>query len=292
MRVLAVVCAVAGASVAQGAPDVDGAADPDGIERFPGSWIVAYSPPTTVRSYEFVTGRVDRSSRQRRLDASTRLASPELTRITYRAPDDTSLDEVIEHYDGLLAARGAEVAFACRARDCGRSTTWANDVFGVKELVAPDAAQFYIAAAQGDLRASIYVVQRGNRRVYAHVDLARVAQAARRDVAAALRGRGYWILEASAPRADGSFDAAALAALDAVGAELADEGFAALYVVCHLAAADDPDAATVRAASCAAMAAERLTAAGMDARSFGAGSLLPRPNAPPDRLELVIPQRR
>ncbi len=292
MKALACVWCFGLAGLAHAAPDMDGSVDPPGFERFPASWIVGYAAPTTVRGYEFVTGRVDRSGRQRRLDDSTRLPMAELVRVTYRAPDNAGLDEVIEHYVALLDGRGADVAFTCRARDCGRSTTWANDVFGVKELVAPDSSQFYMAASLGDIRASIYVVQRGNRRVYAHVDVARVQQAAQGGVAANLRGRGFAVLEDAAPRADGTFDAAALAALDAIGAELADAGGQSLFVVCHLAAADDPMAAVTRSTACAAAAAERLTAVGLDAQSFGAGPFVPRPNAPPDRLELVIPKRR
>jgi hypothetical protein len=112
-----------------------------------------------------------------------------------------------------------------------------------------------------------------------------------RDVMTVLRGRGYAVLDAAMPRPDGTFDAAALDALDAIGAELAGLGDP-LHIVCHLAAADDPGAAISRSVACAATAAERLAAAGARPQPFGAGPMLPRRNEPSDRLELVLPQRR
>ncbi|MYD85792.1 MAG: DUF4892 domain-containing protein, partial [Acidobacteria bacterium] len=201
------------------AEDLPGAADPPGLERFPGSWIVAYTPPAMLRSYEFVTGRVDRSGRTARVDDSMRLAA-EVVRVTYRAADGTRFDEVVEHYRNQILDRGADVVFTCEARDCGRSTSWANSVFGVKELVAPDSSQFYLAArspqpgsASGSPLAwnertliAVYVVQRGNRRIYAHVDLgtADAPPVATEDTALAgrLRQQGYAVVAGVVPALD------------------------------------------------------------------------------------------
>ena len=145
------------------AADVDGAEDPPVAVRFPGSTIVAFQPETRQRSYEFVTGRVDRSSRDLRVDRGERVPAT-LSRVTYLTPEGARFDDVAGHYRSIVAGLDAEVAFTCRGRDCGRSTVWANDVFGVKELVAPDAAQFYLAATTNEAVLAIYVVQRGNRR--------------------------------------------------------------------------------------------------------------------------------
>ena len=38
------------------APDIPGSADPGGMARFSGAWIIVYSPETEHRSYEFITG--------------------------------------------------------------------------------------------------------------------------------------------------------------------------------------------------------------------------------------------
>ena len=280
--------------VAAAVADVEGANDPDGLARFPGSWIVGYTPSETVRSYDFIIGRVDRSHRDVRFDASERL-TVQLVRATYRAPDGTRLDDVIDHYKAAVAELDARVAFVCRGRDCGRSTIWANNVFRVKELVAPNDAQFYLAATAGNMLASIYVVQRGNRRVYAHLDVARreggvaVGYGADDSLPAMLAQSGFAVLDGVTPDHRGALDAEDLQALDNVGGELAPWAGRSLYLVCHLGGIAEPAAALARSKVCAETAAERLRAEGIEAAGFGGGALLPRRNAPPDRVELVLP---
>ncbi len=283
---------------ARAATDVPGSRDPEGLERFPDSQIVAYTPSAETRNYEFITGRVDRISRAVRVDDSVRVAA-QLTRVSYRAPDRARLADVVDHYQRLIRARKARVAFTCHGRDCGRSTIWANDVFGVKELVAPDSAQFYLAAAMGadanpeqSVLTSIYVVQRGNRRIYAHVDVARTraptAVEPNRGITAELLRRGFAVLTDAAPDASGAVDGAGLAALDGVARELTALAGRAVYVVCHLGGFDNPENSMTRSQTCAETAATRLRAGGVNATGFGAGVLMPREGAPAERLELVI----
>ena len=241
--------------------------------------------------YEFVTGRVDRSQRDRRIDSSRRVAA-ELVRVTYRAPAGTRHQDVIAHYRSLVADLQGEIAFTCHGRDCGRSTVWANDVFGVKELVAPDSAQFYLAAAIGDGLLAIYVVQRGNRRVYAHVDMARVEATARHavqspGVADSLARQGYAVLADVVPDADGTLGAGALAALAGRAGQLAVAAERTLHVVCHLPGT--AAAALARSNRCAQQAAAALREAGVESVPFGAGPLLPRAGSPAARIELVLP---
>ena len=285
-RLAWLLAALAPATHGAPAPDVDGSRDVAGVARFPGSWIVAYQPPTEVRSYQFVIGRVDRSSRDLRVDRGVRKAA-ELTRVTYRCADGTRLDDVVDHYREQVAGLGGDVAFTCRGRDCGRSTVWANDVFRVKELVAPDAAQFYSAVELGDQLLSIYVVQRGNRRVYAHVDLARIEGANDDDIADKIARRGYAILPTVTPSPTGEVDAAAV---DAAASALLPLKGRALFVVCHIDG--DAETALEHSGTCAETAAQRLREAGFDASAFGAGPLLPRQGAPARRLELVVPTAR
>ena len=284
--------------VAWAAADWADAGDPPGLERFPGARIVAYEPSAPVRSYEFVTGRVDRIHRDVRIDDSLRLPA-DLLRITYRAPDGARLDDVVAHYRNEVGSQ-SRIAFTCRGRDCGRSTIWANDVFRVKELVAPDSAQFYLAAllgADGSGRsrlAAIYVVQRGNRRVYAHVDFARTAAEIQHDaagVAENLSQRGYAVLTDAAPDRDGVLAGDDLDALDALAGALTAFAGETLYVVCHLSGEPDAEQSLARSADCAERAAARLRAAGVEVAGFGGGALLPRRGAPLDRLELVLPRR-
>lgn len=271
---------------AAGAEDAQGDADPAALPRYPESRIVAFAPRAAARAYEFVTGRVDRRQRDRRVDSSRRVRG-QLLRVTYQAPAGTRLADVVAHYEALVAKRDADVAFSCHGRDCGRSTAWANDVFGVKELVAPDSAQFYLAAALPDGLAAVYVVQRGNRRVYAHLDWLEPDDAPAEDVAAALRQHGYAVLANVAPAADGTLDGAGLASLRALAGDLATFSGGGLHVVCHLPG--DPAVALAQARRCAEQAADALRQAGVEAAGFGAGPLLPRSGAAQARLELVAP---
>lgn len=277
---------------AHAAEDLAGAADPPGLERFPGSRIVAYTPPTMLRSYEFVTGRVDRSGRTARVDDSMRLAA-EVVRVTYRAADGTRFDEVVDHYRDQILDRHADVVFTCEARDCGRSTSWANSVFGVKELVAPDSSQFYLAARSDRTLLAVYVVQRGNRRVYAHIDLgttdASPVPATETGLVGQLRQQGFAVIADVAPALDGGLDAADLVAINAAAAQIAALGDETLYVVCHLDAGGT-EASMARSAGCAETVVERLRAVGITAFGFGGGPLLPRAGAPANRVELVMPR--
>ena len=275
------------AAPALAAEDVPGASDPPGIARFPGAWIVAYRGETPLRRYAFVTGRVDRSHRDMRMDRGERVAA-RLLQATYRLPDGTRLEDAVAHYVEAVQALGLPVAFTCRGRDCGRSTVWANDVFGVKELVAPDPAQFYLAASDGQTLLAIYVVQRGNRRVYAHVDRA-LREAPATEGAAALVARlrqdGFLVVPNVTPDAGGALPPPAVAALGELAERLAEE-VADVHVVCHIAG----PVAEAKPASerCGEQAAGVLAAAGIEATGYGAGPLLPRRGTPSRRLELVL----
>ena len=281
--------------------DAPGSTDPAGMTRFPGAWIVEYSPETSVRSYEFITGQVARIRREVRIDRSMRTAA-RLVRVTYRTPSGTRLDDVVEHYEAVVGDLDGQVDFTCAGQECGHSTLWANQVFGVRELAAPDAAQFYLAttidgsalelADGGAALVSIYVVQRPNRRVNAHVDFAIVAAGSSgslaEDVVKALNSQGFAVISTAVPNRSGELDEDALKALDDLAPALAP--FAdRLVVVCHLGSLDDPSLSRRLTEACAERGSERLGAAGVQAGAFGAGAFLPRDGASPDRLELVIP---
>ena len=95
------------------------------------------------------------------------------------------------------------------------------------------------------------------------------------------------MVAAAAPSPSGDLDEDALKALDDLAPVLGP--FAGrVVVVCHLASLDDPERSRRRTEACAGRGSERLRAAGVDARGFGAGAFLPREGESPDRLELVI----
>ncbi len=272
--------------------DLEGSGDPEGFDRFPGSWIVEYSPSTSLRAYEFVTGKVARIRREVRIEESMRVGA-DLVRVTYRMPDGTRLNDVVAHYESVVDDLGAQIEFNCRGLDCGLSTIWANQVFGVKELAASDAAQVYVAAVDtaASRLISIYMAQRPNRRVYAHVDVALTeglqAGLSADDVVEALESKGFAVLGGAAPDDAGSLDEADLQALDELAAALGEfEG--EVFVACHVGGSD-AERAVAQSQGCAEAAVARLKAGGVDAAGFGVGAFAPREGMSASRLELVAP---
>ena len=284
-------------AVAGAAADLSGAADLDGLPRFPRAWIVAYEREDDFAPREFVVSAVEKIRRELRIERKLRLEATVL-RVTYQVPVGTPLDEVVAHYQEAL---GPSALFTCRGRDCGRSNGWANQVFGQAILYGPEANQFYIAADRGGELVSAYVIERGNRRIYAHVEALRprelVVVAANVTLVEDLAGKGFVALEQVRPRRDGSIPQAGLAALDAVAPRLRTFERLTLYVVCHLYGPEDAGVLLTNSAACARTARERLQAgltgaAAPELVPFGAGPLLPRPNGAAARIELVLPHRQ
>jgi hypothetical protein len=147
--------------------DVIGSRDPLGIERFPRSWIVDYRREDTAAPREFVVGRVERSQREARVEDLLRVEGS-LESAIYRIPEGIPVAEVAAHFlDGLEGG----LLFRCSGRDCGRSNEWANRIFGKAILYGPDGNQQYLAwESQGRLT-SVYVIERGNKRIYANVQV-------------------------------------------------------------------------------------------------------------------------
>ena len=148
------------------ADDVAGSVDLEGLERFPRAWIVAFERNEEFAPREFVISAVEKIRRELRIEHKLRVEATKLG-ITYQMPAGTPLAEVIGHYQQAL---GPQALFSCRGRDCGRSNGWANQVFGQAVLYGPEANQFYIAADRGAGLVAVYVIERGNKRIYAHVE--------------------------------------------------------------------------------------------------------------------------
>ena len=278
------------------AADLPGASDLEGLERFPRAWIVAYSRDDDFAPREFVVSAVEKIRRELRIERKLRLDATAL-RITYQVPAGTPLDEVIAHYRRAL---GANALFSCRGRDCGRSNGWANQVFRQAILYGPEANQFYLAADRGGELVAVYVIERGNRRIYAHVEALQpreaVEVAANATLVEDLTAQGFAALEGVRPRRDGSIPDEGLATLGAVALRLGSFERLTLHVVCHLYGPEDTAALLRNSQSCARTAQSRLQAGLPGAAApvlvpFGAGPLLPRADGANARIELVLPHR-
>ncbi len=75
----------------------------------------------------------------------------------------------------VFAEQNATLVYSCEAMSCGSSNAWANERFGVKQLYGLDLSQFYQVWElyhRGTKQiAVVYLVQRGNKRVYFQQDI-------------------------------------------------------------------------------------------------------------------------
>lgn len=97
----------------------------------------------------------------------------QLWRRTWQLPRTTEARSFHQLLLDHWAGQGARLLFHCKERSCGSSNHWANQVFDVKQLYAPDDQQFYSALQWSDAKIdhfiALYSVERANRRRYSHL---------------------------------------------------------------------------------------------------------------------------
>ncbi len=292
---LALLAALPLASRAQ--TDVSGARDPDGIPRFPRSWVVSFEAQEHLAPREFIVSAVEKIRRELRIDEKLRVDATAL-RVTYQVPAGTPRDDVVGHYRRAL---GTDALFSCEGFDCGRSNAWASQVYGQAILYGPDRNQFYIAADRDGQLVSAYVIERGNRRIYAHIEVLQpehaVSATGNAKLTERLAGDGFAEVVGVRPRRDGTIPAEGVDVLRNVAPQLRIFERQTLYVVCHLYGPEAGAHLLERAGNCARVAADELgeALAADDAPvliPFAAGPLLPRAGGAASRIELVLPHRQ
>ncbi len=285
------------AAPSHGMEDLPGARDPEGIPRFPRAWVVFFEEEGDFQPREFVVSAVEKIRRELRIDQKLRVEATAL-RVTYRVPAGTPRADVVGYYRRLL---GADSLFSCEGRDCGRSNGWANLVFRQAVLYGPDGNQFYIAADRDGQLVSVYVIERGNRRIYAHVEVldpkGTVSASVNAKLTERLAGDGFSVIGGVRPRRDGTIPAEGVQMLRDIAPQLRIFERQSLYVVCHLYGPEAGGVLLERAGACARAAAEELergvaAAGGPELIPFGAGPLLPRTDGAASRIELVLPHRQ
>lgn len=269
-----------------------GSRDPLDLDRFPHAWIVAYERDTEMLPREFVVSRVDKTRRDVRAERKVRTEA-DLESVTYRMPPGTPPEEVVAHYRRLF---GGDSLFACDGRDCGRSNHWANYIFQQPILYGPDQNQSYIAVKHAGHLLGLYVIERGNKRVYAHLQVLRpaepVAVAVNQVVTERLAGNGYVVVEGATPLPNGALPAAARDILAGLAPDLSVFAGQRVYVVCHLYGSRPTEELLEASQTCSSAAAELLAEpGGPELVGFAAGPLLPRGPTATRRLELVLPHR-
>lgn len=126
-------------------------------------------------NYRFVLGALQRSGGEVVPEESERLRG-DVTRITYEISQEFNGEDVHKYYQEQIQQKSYVELFSCQGRACGSSNYWANDVFSNRILYGPERNQFYIAlntdSATEDLaHIALYIITRGNRRLYAHVEI-------------------------------------------------------------------------------------------------------------------------
>jgi hypothetical protein len=277
---------------AAAATDLPGSRDPLGLERFSHAWIVNYQRDDELLAREFIVSRLDKTRRDVRAERKVRTQA-RLESATYRIPDGVPRQEVIDYYQGLLVG---DSLFSCQGRDCGRSNHWANYIFKQAILFGPDNNQFYMAVNHGGQLVGVYVVERGNKRVYAHLVVfepaAPVAIAVNQILTEHLAGDGYAVIDGVTPLPNGQLQVAAEEALKELADRLAIFAGQRIYVVCHLYGSSATTELLAASERCSRAAAALLeTPGGPELLAFAAGPLLPRAAGSVSRIELVLPHR-
>lgn len=153
-------------------PDVADSRDPELIERYPRSWIVEFSEQR-AEEYLLVLGRLKKVNHVVVPEKSHRVVA-DFTRTTYKVPNGHEPEQVFDWIESQIASRTRELLFQCHGRACGASNEWANRIFRIAVLYGPDREQSYLLARvrNGERQKFLvaYVIQRGNKRVYAHID--------------------------------------------------------------------------------------------------------------------------
>ena len=218
---------------------------------------------------------------------------------TYRMPSDLKRSDTTDWFKQQIVSLGGEIEFECEQRDCGRATIWASDIFGERVLSASDVNQNYLAVALDKDDAQhllmIYVVERSNRRVYAHVveilPNERVAFDAPVDVSSELLRRGTVRLPNVVPDSQGAISTEALESLRTLAEtelqEFADEE---IYVVCHVNGPNAAEELLEYSRSCSEQIQKIFEEQGLNVVPFGTGPLSPIEQTPVSRVELVIPR--
>ena len=161
-------------SVAQPLPAFNEVRDHGAVARFPESQTISIDTLEN-NNYRLVVGSLQRVNGQVVPEKSERLRG-RLTKITYEISPQYNHDEVLNFFLEQFEQSQYEQLFRCNGRSCGSSNYWANDVFSDRILYGPERNQFYMVmdasnASSYPTYVSIYIITRGNRRLYAHVEV-------------------------------------------------------------------------------------------------------------------------
>lgn len=98
----------------------------------------------------------------------------DVRRLTYELKRPYTLRSAWDRVQQYFSKRGDQLIFECTGLSCGSSNAWANEHFAVKQLYGLDLSQHYQVwksnREKDNVIEIIYLVERGNRRVYLQRD--------------------------------------------------------------------------------------------------------------------------
>lgn len=144
---------------------------PQPVELFEGA-ILINEERISTRNYSLALGPYEKSGNLWQAEEKQRIAGNVLKQ-THEIPRDFSVQDAFEFYIDVLGGN-AKVLYQCESFNCGASNNWANVHFDIKQLYGLDRHQFYQVTEleNGDF-ATVYVVRRGNRRIFAQIEIIR-----------------------------------------------------------------------------------------------------------------------
>lgn len=264
---------------------------PEWLQQYPHAQIVQQQVQQPD-DYVLPLGRLRKVDGVWRAQKDLRLKG-ELHRTTWVLPEGQTVPMAGQYYEALLASHEAQRLFACAARACGSSNEWANGVFNVRELYGPDRNQIYRAyVIEHETHWSyiaLYLIERGNKRSYVHIDHMRVEGAAVGSYLSLLEINRYLSVKRDELKQPQSLTQK----LDAVAQYLAANPKHHVRLVGHAYGSGDVKALQQSSLHLARQLAAMLKKSGVDEKRlqpFGVGPLAPRGNLTnqQDRIEILV----
>lgn len=176
---LAVAMLLAVAAVARAQPELfnSGFNDHPLLAAFPDSEIIAVEFEEDI-NYRIVLGSLQRTRGLVVPENAERLRG-DVTKITYEISQEFSGEDAYQFFREQMQEKNYTELFTCTGSACGSSNYWANDIFRNRILYGPERNQYYLvmkaeSGLQTDPYIAIYIITRGNRRIYAYVEIVEV----------------------------------------------------------------------------------------------------------------------
>lgn len=248
-------------------------------------------------NYRLVTGSIKKVNNQWRAEKQQNLTG-RVTRETYELQSSVTFSHAKRKMlDYFVGRQGYRRVFTCDGLDCGSSSGWANEFLNVKQLFGLDNYQNYSVWEMTGQRKGyvvLYLVQRGNKRIYLQRDVIDLAgeqpgQVDVREIEQTLTRIGYYRVPGFELDASGAPRLSA-AGLESLKSFLARSGDAHWRLVGHDYSNAGPEAEQEKSLLYAAFVIQQLRDAEAPVdriTAHGVGSLAPESAPGMPRVVLV-----